>query len=211
MNAAHTMQFTARSCVAQRAFTSEYDAIRHHLALSNGRAQSPGGVEHHLFLRGATQAAAGDSSGDQRLDQDGHRGICGACTMRRHIAQHARRPRRRPARAHGGDEVGFGFHAEIAFELAGEARPKAIFDQCRRAYCRDSASGVDQCAPCQAQWLEHVGNNGSVEQSEFHCQGSSTRGSRVHRGNCACGRLQIERRELYAIRLGVEAKAVRNR
>ena len=131
--------------------------------------------------------------------------------MRCHVAQHARRPERRPAGTHGSDEIGLVLQAEIAFELPGEARSKTIFDQRRGAHHHESARPLDELSPRVEQRLEHFRDDRMIEKAELHRESGAACRARFDCVHSVCDFLQAERGDLNAIRLGGYAKAVRNR
>ena len=71
---------------AQEALAGQHDAVRHHLALGDRRAEPPGGAEHHLAFGVLAQPAAGGARLDQRLDQHRHRGVGRAEPVVFHVA-----------------------------------------------------------------------------------------------------------------------------
>ncbi len=118
---------------AHEALAAEHDAVGHHLALRDRRAEPPGGADQHLAVGGLAQAAAGGARRDQRLDQHRHRGVGRIEPVVVHVAARIGGPQRRPAGAHRGEKLGFVGDAEEALELAGEIGAGAILDQRRGA------------------------------------------------------------------------------
>ena len=119
---------------AHEALAAEHDAVGHHLALRDRRAEPPGRAEQHVAFGGLAQAAAGGTRGDERLDQHRHRGRGGIEAVVGHVAARVGGPQRGPAGAHRGEEILLVVDAEEAFELAGEIGVGAILDQRRGAH-----------------------------------------------------------------------------
>ena len=115
--------------VAQEPAARERDAVGHHVALGDGRAEPPRGAQQHLSLGGLAQAAAGGLGGNQRLDQHRHGGAGRMEAVVLHVAARVGGPQRRPARPHRGEEIRFVVDAEEALELAGEIRAGTVLDQ----------------------------------------------------------------------------------
>ncbi len=136
---------------AHEALAAEHDAVGHHLALRDRRAEPPGGADQHLAFGGLAQAAARRARRDHRLDQHRHRGSGRIESVVVHVAACIGGPQRRPAGAHRGEKLSLVDDAEEAFELAGEVGAGAILDQ-RRGADRTAlparralrAPGVDQ-------------------------------------------------------------------
>ena len=132
---------------AHEALAAEHDAVRHHLALGDRRAEPPGRAQQHVALGGLAQAAAGGARGDHRLDQHRHRGCRRIERVVGHVAPRLGGPQRRPAGPNGGEEIGFARDAEEALELAGEIGTGAVLDQRRGAHCaRAEAALARGCA-----------------------------------------------------------------
>ena len=143
---------------AQEAVLGEHDAVGHHLALRDRRAEAPGGGDQHLAFGGLAQAAAGGARRDQRLDQHAHRRVGRRQIMILHVAARMRGPQRRPAGAHRGEEFGFVGEAEEALELAGEIGAFAVLDQRRGAHRAERRVGALR-APGREQRLEDFGRD----------------------------------------------------
>ena len=119
---------------AQEAGFAQHDAIGNHFTLRNRRAETPGGRDQHVAFGRFAQAPAGGARRNKRLDEHAHRGVGRREAVIFHVAARMRRPQRRPAGAHGGEEFGFVGQAEEAFELPGEVGALAILDQRRGAH-----------------------------------------------------------------------------
>ena len=121
---------------AEKAVTAEHDAVRHHFALGDCRAEPPGGAEQHVAVGGFAQTAARGARGNERLHQHRHRGVGRIEIVLRHIAARIAGPQRRPAGAQRGQELGVVVDAEKTLELAGKIGIGAILDQRRRTHRR---------------------------------------------------------------------------
>ena len=214
MRATDAMEYPARHRVAEPQFTfvvaAQDDAIRHDFALRDRRTEAPCCVQNHVAVGGAAQAAAGDSGRHQRLNEDRHRRVRGACIMGCHVAQHARRPECRPAGAYRRNELGLILQAEVAFELPGETRSETILHQRRGAHHHKSAGRLEERSLRVEQRIEHFWHDRMIEKAELHREGGAARRPGFHRVHATRGLLQAQRRNLNAIRLGVDAKAFRN-
>src|SRR2546429_229876 len=115
--------------LAQKTLAREHDAVRDHLALRNGGAQSPRRADEHSPRGGLAQAAARDARVDERLNEHGHGRLGRRASVAFHAAARIRGPQRGPAGAHGGEQCGLVVDAEKALELAGEIAAFAILDQ----------------------------------------------------------------------------------
>src|SRR5262249_2995608 len=123
--------FAAGLDLAYEALAAERNAVGHHLTLGDGGAEPPGGAEQHLVLAGAAQAAARRARLDQRLNQHRHRGLARVDVVRLHVAARVGGPQRRPASAHGGEEISFAREPEETFELPGERCARTVLDESR--------------------------------------------------------------------------------
>ncbi len=185
----------------------EHIAVGHHFALRDGSAQPRGRVHQHFAARGARQAAARGSSGNERLDQDGHRGVGAIQAVSRHVAERACGPKRRPAGAPRGEEVLVAFDAQVTLELAREARTGPIFDQRRRAnHARAPFPG--DASPSEEQGLQHFRRDRTLHQAELRIQRAAARAGTVLRGKHSARRFfQSQRTKLHAVGLRVDAQA----
>ncbi len=129
MDAADFVILAAGHHAEKFSVTGEFVAVGGYFALGYRRAEAPGCAQDHAAFRGLAEAAAGCAGVHERLNEDAHGGIGGVDIVSCHVAQGAGGPQRAPAGTDGGDEVGFAFEAEIAFELAGEAGAEAVLDQ----------------------------------------------------------------------------------
>ena len=212
MTAADGVVLPAGRHMTERAVSIQLEAIGRHLALRDRRPETQRGVHEHSAIGGAAQSAACGASPDERLHENGHGRVRRIQVVRRHVAQRARRPERRPARAHGGQHLGLVVDAQVALELPREARSEAILHERRRPHDDERARAIDEIAPGLEQRLQHGRVDRLLEQSELHLQRVLPRLRRMAAGKgSARGCLQAQRSDLVPVRVGGETKAVGDR
>ena len=151
---------------AHRTVRPQSDAIGDDLALGDGGAEAPRGADEHPAVGRPAEAASGGVRFHERLDKHGHGCLGGVQLVVVHVAAHARRPQRRPARAHGRHERRLVGHAQKAHELAGEVGACAILDQRRGAHCAERPRCFALCLPSCQQRLEHGGRDRLLVKSQ---------------------------------------------
>ena len=212
MSAAHRVVFPARRHVKEGAVAIQLEAIGRDLALRDGRPETECRIHEHSAVRCAAQSAACRACADERLHQNGHRRVRGIQIVRRHVAQHARGPERRPARSHRREQFRLLLDSQIAFELTGEARAEAVFDERRRSHDDERARTIDEGPPGFEERLEDSPLDRLFEQPQLHGEGMlpGLRGTRAGKGS-ACRCFEPQSGDLMSIRVGGKAESVRNR
>ena len=102
--------------------------------------------------------------------------------------------------------------SQIAFELSGEARAEAVFDERRRPHDDERAGAIDEVAPRREERLEHSRFDRLLEQPELHIERMlpGLRRARAGEGS-ARRRVEPQGRHLVAIGVGGDAEPVGDR
>jgi hypothetical protein len=207
--ASRAMVLAPRFDLAQEPLPAEHDAIRHHLALRDCGAETPGRAEQYVALGGTAEAAARGARGNKRLDQHGHRRVARIEAMVCHVAARVGGPQRRPAGAYRSEEICLVVEPEKALELSGEGGAGPVLDERRGS---DNPEALpDQRAPGMEQRLEDRGNDRALIKLEPEFDRDPPRLERLGRSDAPRRSLEAELGELHTIRCSAQTKATRRR
>jgi hypothetical protein len=184
-----------------------------HFALRDRGSKPPGRAHQHPSVSGPAQSPAGRACPHERLDEHRHRVVHWVHPVGCHLAQRARGPRRRPAGALGGQEIGFALQAQIAFERPREAGPVTIFHRSRgthdgeRRFCLLARS--PQVVRSGASTAGAIGCSSNPSFIRSACRRASGKSSVANVP--PCGRVQAQGGDLKTVGPGIETKAIGER